>query len=364
MLPKPVRAGLVLCAVGLPLAAAPASSAAAPKPLGQQATRALQQSEKLTRTTAVRRTYVFLAAGMSQNARCLRGTLRAPVKGAGDKRAAALARTALLGRSARVKAARILLTSRVAWPIRAYEDGRRAAGAQGSTGPCAIARELARNAFWLRYFVEVQRARKTKGGTLFLRYTTRKETLRRGRGTVCVQRTFIAARPGSAKLRDDALKSRTRWTWRPDAAGACASVVARQLSGGGLAAPGAAPRPAAVPGGGVAGNPLDWQGRLTPHGRDGKADGRPPYDTRVTLSESGSVLTGASNYPGARCGGVLTFVRRDATSFVFTEKLTYGTDFCIDNGVVTLIVNDDGVAYQWTRDGVSRDRGPLKTVVG
>jgi hypothetical protein len=59
---------------------------------------------------------------------------------------------------------------------------------------------------------------------------------------------------------------------------------------------------------------------------------------------------GRMDYPSLDCGGTLTFERAEGDIHVYRERITYGRDRCIDDGLVA--VEPAGTSVRWDWAGV------------
>lgn len=85
----------------------------------------------------------------------------------------------------------------------------------------------------------------------------------------------------------------------------------------------------------------------------------------ITLVEGETnEVVGTIAYPSLRCGGKLTLQSASASELTFLESITYGGN-CVDQGIVTLSVNDlpHQMSYTWER-GSSNAAGSLEKLSG
>ena len=61
---------------------------------------------------------------------------------------------------------------------------------------------------------------------------------------------------------------------------------------------------------------------------------------------------GRMDYPSLDCGGTLAFERSDGAIDVYRERITYGHDRCIDDGLVAVERMGTSVRWEWTGSGV------------
>ena len=126
-----------------------------------------------------------------------------------------------------------------------------------------------------------------------------------------------------------------------------AAVVAFVLAGCGGAPPEA---PATLFGA------WEGEGRQYDDGdRFGEPDGRWPLRITVTRGTSGAPEAGIE-YPSFPCGGSLEYVgpstEPDARpgDAIFRERITYGTDVCVDGGTVLLRPEPGALVFAWAID--------------
>jgi hypothetical protein len=62
---------------------------------------------------------------------------------------------------------------------------------------------------------------------------------------------------------------------------------------------------------------------------------------------------GSINYPSLRCGGTISFVRAAGGTFWYQESITYGTDKCINGGMIQISPSPfkDPTSWNWRWDG-------------
>jgi hypothetical protein len=56
---------------------------------------------------------------------------------------------------------------------------------------------------------------------------------------------------------------------------------------------------------------------------------------------------GRMDYPSLDCGGTLTFERAAADVHFYRERITYGRDRCIDDGLVAVEAVETSVRWEW-----------------
>jgi hypothetical protein len=79
-------------------------------------------------------------------------------------------------------------------------------------------------------------------------------------------------------------------------------------------------------------------------------DGRKSYWTahmRLTGPE------GRMDYPSLACGGTLTFERTEGAVHFYRERIDYGRERCIDDGLVTVEPVGASIRWEWTGSGVT-----------
>jgi hypothetical protein len=96
-----------------------------------------------------------------------------------------------------------------------------------------------------------------------------------------------------------------------------------------------------------------WEGQVS--------QSNPPATYPVEMQLYGNV--GNIGYPSLGCGGNLSFLRTDGTSYWYQENLSYGKDRCIDGGVIEMrvhpVAGNTSWNWTWTGSGVSV-RGVLR----
>ena len=81
------------------------------------------------------------------------------------------------------------------------------------------------------------------------------------------------------------------------------------------------------------------------------------WDLRVTLVDAAGGYAGTVEYPDQECGGTLEYVGPNTDpgaqpgDAVFRERITYGTDRCIDEGTVLLRPSGRYLIYAWAITG-------------
>jgi hypothetical protein len=100
----------------------------------------------------------------------------------------------------------------------------------------------------------------------------------------------------------------------------------------------------------------DWAGTWKGKGVDSRALG---FDITVTVHDDGSALIA---YPTEPCEGqLLPMGPWGGSAHLFREKITTGTDICLDGAELALTVGADRVMhYEWR----GQDNGELVTAVG
>jgi hypothetical protein len=79
----------------------------------------------------------------------------------------------------------------------------------------------------------------------------------------------------------------------------------------------------------------------------GPGDYRSEWSANLSLDGA----TGHMEYPSLQCGGTLTFERREGNVHVYRERITYGRDGCLDNGLVGVEPVGASMRWQWTGSG-------------
>ena len=62
---------------------------------------------------------------------------------------------------------------------------------------------------------------------------------------------------------------------------------------------------------------------------------------------------GRMDYPSLDCGGTLTFERAEGNVHFYRERITYGRDRCIDDGLVAVELMGTSVRWSWVGSGYS-----------
>jgi hypothetical protein len=76
------------------------------------------------------------------------------------------------------------------------------------------------------------------------------------------------------------------------------------------------------------------------------------WDIVVDITTTRPGPCGSVDYPGIPCSGEWICVSGDSRSLRAREKITEGTDKCIDNGTMTMSVRPDGsLDWQWRGSG-------------
>ena len=84
-------------------------------------------------------------------------------------------------------------------------------------------------------------------------------------------------------------------------------------------------------------------------GEQTSADGTKSYwSANLTLDGAG----GRMDYPSLDCGGTLTFERADGNIRSYRERIEYGRDKCLDDGLVRVERQGTSVRWEWTGSGI------------
>ena len=84
-------------------------------------------------------------------------------------------------------------------------------------------------------------------------------------------------------------------------------------------------------------------------GEQTSADGTKSYwSANLTLDGAG----GRMDYPSLDCGGTLTFERADGNVRSYRERIEYGRDKCLDDGLVRVERQGTSVRWEWTGSGI------------
>ena len=73
------------------------------------------------------------------------------------------------------------------------------------------------------------------------------------------------------------------------------------------------------------------------------------YDLIMVLEgDSGSI-----SYPSLDCGGPVTFIRKKGANYFYKEHMAYGTDVCIDGGIIQIKLLKNSIVWSWSGSGVT-----------
>lgn len=101
-------------------------------------------------------------------------------------------------------------------------------------------------------------------------------------------------------------------------------------------------------------------------GRGQQADGQ-SWDITLDVAASGAALHARVVYPALSCGGEWNLEPTGPKEWVGDEHVAYGTDRCVENGVVHVRLTDAGVLeFDWREIGGrgSTARGTLRRGTG
>lgn len=76
----------------------------------------------------------------------------------------------------------------------------------------------------------------------------------------------------------------------------------------------------------------------------GPGDSRSDWDAVVELKGQ----TGTTEYPSLKCGGTLTFERRDGNVHFYRERISYGHGLCFDEGQLGVEPVGPTIRFEWT----------------
>jgi hypothetical protein len=62
---------------------------------------------------------------------------------------------------------------------------------------------------------------------------------------------------------------------------------------------------------------------------------------------------GAWTIPSLECGGTLTFERVDGSTRFYRERIEYGRDRCLDDGLVKVEPQGASMRWEWTGSGIT-----------
>ncbi len=63
--------------------------------------------------------------------------------------------------------------------------------------------------------------------------------------------------------------------------------------------------------------------------------------------------TGRMDYPSLGCGGPLMLERSDGPTHYYRERITYGRDLCIDDGLIAVRLEAGSVHWRWEGSGAT-----------
>jgi hypothetical protein len=86
----------------------------------------------------------------------------------------------------------------------------------------------------------------------------------------------------------------------------------------------------------------------------GPGDHRTEWSANLSLKGS----TGSMEYPSLDCGGTLTFEGTDGNVHLYRERIDYGRDRCLDDGLVGVEPVGTSIRWEWTGSG-ARATAPL-----
>lgn len=67
------------------------------------------------------------------------------------------------------------------------------------------------------------------------------------------------------------------------------------------------------------------------------------FDVSMQLNgKSGSI-----EYPTLGCSGSLSFIKTEGSTYWYREHITYGTDKCIDGGIIQIILIGNSISWYW-----------------
>jgi hypothetical protein len=94
-----------------------------------------------------------------------------------------------------------------------------------------------------------------------------------------------------------------------------------------------------------------WRGTVLQYG-PGESRSRYPATMRITDVSAPGSAAGSIEYPTFPCGGVLRFVRSEANSYLFRERITSNRKRCTTGGNITSTLFGDRMGWRWVRGNV------------
>lgn len=75
----------------------------------------------------------------------------------------------------------------------------------------------------------------------------------------------------------------------------------------------------------------------------------PDMSYSVTMQLNGN--SGTISYGSIGCGGTVTFMRKEGSTYWYKESITYGQKECVDGGVIQMLLLGNTASWQWTGNG-------------
>ena len=73
------------------------------------------------------------------------------------------------------------------------------------------------------------------------------------------------------------------------------------------------------------------------------------YDVIMILEgDSGSI-----SYPSLDCGGPVIFIHKKGAAYFYREHIAYGTDICIDGGIIQIKLRKNSILWSWSGSDVT-----------
>ena len=63
--------------------------------------------------------------------------------------------------------------------------------------------------------------------------------------------------------------------------------------------------------------------------------------------------SGSISYPSLDCGGPITFIRKKGACYFYKEHMAYGTDICIDGGIIQIKLVKNSIVWSWSGSSVT-----------
>jgi hypothetical protein len=76
-----------------------------------------------------------------------------------------------------------------------------------------------------------------------------------------------------------------------------------------------------------------------------------PHSYGVSMKLEGD--SGSISYPSLDCGGPVTFIRKKGATYLYREHIIYGSDICIDGGIIQIKLRKNSILWYWSGSGVT-----------